>query len=153
VHECEKRRYGRTDPKYPGTGDKVWLNRHSPKGCGKQDQNGQADPLEDSASPRKFMGIMPAFGTIPVLPETTWQERYPENVTHIKSANLFSSTLLAAAEAVVVAKRDTFRPPMVDTIDDKHFHQTPMLRCRGLPNWQTIRIPLQAMRRSSYKSQ
>jgi hypothetical protein len=38
--------------------------------------------------------ILPAAGTIPMLPETTWQERYPEDVTHLKNANLFSSTLL-----------------------------------------------------------
>jgi hypothetical protein len=142
VHDSEKRRYGRTDPKNPGAGYKVWLSRHSPKDRGKQDQNRQADPLEAPAGSRKFVGIMPTFGTIPMLPETTWQDRYPEDMTHFKSSNLFSATLLAAAEAVVVAKRDTFRPPMVDTIDDEHFQQPPWRVCRGLPNGTSYETPV-----------
>jgi hypothetical protein len=127
VRQSEQRPNRRTDPKYPGTDYKVWLYRGSPRDYGQQNQNGQPDPFEDSASPWKFMGIVPTFDAIPVFPEATWQQRDPEDVTHIKSANLFGPSFFAATEAVVVAERDTFRPPMVDTINDKHFSATSIL--------------------------
>ena len=60
-----------------------------------------------------------AHRALPVLPEADREDRDPEDVPDIESADRDGSAGRLAAEAIVVAKANLLRSEMVGAIDDE----------------------------------
>jgi len=60
-----------------------------------------------------------ASGAEPAFVESKRQQRNPENMPGVESADLHGTTGLRAVEAVVIAKSDALRPKVVHAVEDE----------------------------------
>ena len=120
VNEKRNRSRKRDKSETPVKGRRVRINRDGPKDERNEDQADQADPFEGTARLGIGVGIAVAHAALPVLPETNRQNRDPEDVPDLESANRDGSAGRLAAETIVVAKANLLRPEMVCAIDDEH---------------------------------
>jgi hypothetical protein len=103
----------------PVKGRRVRIERSGPKDKRNQDEADEADPLEGMASLRIGLGIAMAHSAFPVLQKADREDRDPEDVPDIESADRDGSAGRLAAEAIVVAKANLLRSEMVGAIDDE----------------------------------
>jgi len=71
------------------------------------------------------MRFAPADSADPALPKPDGQNGNPKDVAHVESANLRGPTGFSAPKAVVVAKRNSSWPEMMDTVDYDHDSHSP----------------------------
>jgi len=114
--ECAERC---SDANHPAENRNIRCQPIGPKNRGKDEQNEQAGPLESPTSARMEVRIATTGGTVPAFVEAEREQRNPHEMPGVKGADLDGTSWPGAEEAVVVAKGNAARAPMVDAVNDE----------------------------------
>jgi len=84
------------EPDNPGEDETIGCKGHSPAGHSEEHQNHKACPFESTSCPRVDVRLTAAIRTTPSFVETQWQNRNPENMPRVETANLNRAARLCA---------------------------------------------------------
>lgn len=119
------------DPQDPAANYKVWGDWFSPENNRHQDQNNKTRPLKRTPRLGIFVRIAPAHGTQPAFPKPNGQGWDPEDVPNIERPDPDRTTRGLTRKAVIIAKRNSLRQPMIGTVNDEHMNSgTTRAHCR-----------------------
>ena len=127
IHESKNGPRRRANPESPCPRHKIRCHRLGPEKCRKEQQNKHSRPLKAAPGLRVHMRIPATHRANPVSPKSTRQDRNPEDVPHVKRPYLHGPARRPAHQAIVVAKSQALRPPMIHAINNVQHRPAPLV--------------------------